>query len=158
MTVAVIPPCTSLRLKQKIVGSVFVPYPTKNGDVLVGGSVNHHVHHFDMNMKKLNNWRTPGNNIPTVLVHGNSVLVSQCTPPKSLNYSCSGVLHGEILGSTRCYTGLTIGPDRQLYAPGANVINIGVGTGGGQGGLGPLTFFQPEPYIEKSPEKFINKP
>ena len=50
------------------------------------------------------------------MVHGNNVLVSQCNPPKAFNYSRSGVLHGQILGSTSCYTGLTIGPDGRLYA------------------------------------------
>ena len=119
VTVAVIPPYTSLRLKRRIIGSVVNPYSvsfTENGDAFIGGYKAYHVHHFDRNGRKLSSWRTPGNNIHAVVVHGNNVFVSQCNPPKMLNYSRSGVLHGEILGSTSCYTGLTIGPDGRLYA------------------------------------------
>ena len=124
VTVAVIPPYTSLRLKRRIVGSVLYPYSisfTDNGDVFIGGYGDHHVHHFDRNGRKLNSWRTPGNDIHSLLVHGDNVLVSQCAPPKMLNYSRSGVLHGEILGNTSCYTGLTIGPDGRLYASGHSI-------------------------------------
>ena len=57
-------------------------------------------------------------------MYGNSVLVSQCNPPKTFNYSRSGVLHGQILGSSGCFRGLTIGPDGRLYAPGSTDIKI----------------------------------
>ena len=51
--------------------------------------------------------------------------VAQCTPPKTFNYSRSGVLHGQILGTSGCYNGLTIGPDGRLYAPsGDNIVYI----------------------------------
>ena len=52
VTVAVIPPYTSLRLKRRIVGSVSTPYAisiAENGDVFIGGFYDHHVHHFDRN-------------------------------------------------------------------------------------------------------------
>ena len=120
VTVAVIPPYTSLRLKRKIVGSVLFPYAisiAENGDVFIGGHNDHHVHHFDRNGRKLNSWRTPGNSINAVLVHGDYVYVAQCAPPRAYNYSLSGVLHGQILGTSGCYNGLTIGPDGRLYVP-----------------------------------------
>ena len=97
--------------------------------MFIGGYGDHHVHHFDKNRRKLNSWRTPGNNIHAVLVHGDNVFVSQCTPPETFNYSRSGVLHGEILGNTSCYTGLTIGPDGRLYASGHNISIFNIANG-----------------------------
>ena len=75
VTVAVIPPYTSLRLKRTITG-VSQPFDldfTENGDVFVGGWGDHHVHHFDRSGKKLNSWRIPGSHVLGLLIYGNSV-------------------------------------------------------------------------------------
>ena len=116
VTVAVIPPYTSLRLRRTITG-VSHPFDldfTENGDVFVGGWVDHHVHHFDRSGKKLNSWRLPGNNVHGLVVYGNNVIVSQATPPKVYNYTLSGVLVGSVFidGS---YADLAVGPDGRLY-------------------------------------------
>ena len=79
VTVAVISPYTSLRLKRTITG-VAHPFDldfTENGDVFVGGHLDHHVHHFDRTGKKVNSWRIPGNHIHGLVVHGNNIYVSQ---------------------------------------------------------------------------------
>ena len=127
MTVAVIPPYTSLRLKRKIVGSVLFPYAisiAENGDVFIGGHSDHHVHHFDRNGRKLNSWRTPGNNVNAIVVCDDYVYVAQCTPPKVFNYSRSGVIYGQILGSSSCYRHLSIGPDGRLYGSSQTDIKV----------------------------------
>ena len=62
VTVAVIPPYNSLRLKRTITG-INHPFDldfAENGDVFVGGYIDHHVHHFDRSGRKLNSWRLPG--------------------------------------------------------------------------------------------------
>ena len=118
MTIAVIPPYTSLRLKRTIERSVLNPYAigiAENGDVFLGGWNDHHVHHFDKNGTKLNSWRTPGNNIHGILVHGKNIYVSQCTPPEVFNYTQDGILVGPSFISG-CYPDLVIGPDGRLYA------------------------------------------
>ena len=116
VTVAVIPPYNSLRLKRTITG---INYPfdldfAENGDVFVGGHIDHHVHHFDRSGRKLNSWRLPGNYIHGLMVHGNNVIVSQHDPPKVYNYTLSGVLVGSVFidGS---YSGLVLGPDGRVY-------------------------------------------
>ena len=79
VTVAVIPPYTSLRLKQTIT-AVSQPFDldfTDNGDAFVGGWSYHHVHHFDRSGNKLNSWRTPGNNPHSILVHGSKDCMAQ---------------------------------------------------------------------------------
>ena len=92
--------------------------------MFIGGWNDHHVHHFDRNGRKLKTWRIPGNHIHSLVVHGNDVLVSQHVPPKTFNYSQSGVLYGQILGNPASFRSLTIGPDGRLYAPGVNDIKI----------------------------------
>ena len=115
VTVAVIPPYTSLRLKQTIT-AISQPFDldfTDNGDAFIGGWSDHHVHHFDRSGNKLNSWRTPGNNPHSILVHGSNLIVSQCGPPKVYNYTLSGVLVGCVF-TDGCYIDLKVGPDGRL--------------------------------------------
>ena len=126
-TVAVIPPYNSLRLKRTITG-VLDPFDldfAENGDVFVGGWIDHHVHHFDRSGRKLNSWRLPGNHVHGLLVYGNNVIVSQHDPPKVYNYTLSGVLVGSVFidGS---YVDLVIGPDGRVYGSdsGRGLISI----------------------------------
>ena len=116
VTVAVIPPYTSLRLKRVI--TITHPFAldfTENGDVFVGSYVDHHVHHFDRSGKKLNSWRLPGNNVHGLLVYGNNIIVSQHDPPKVHNYTLSGVLVGSVF-TDGSYVDFVVGPDKRLYA------------------------------------------
>ena len=123
VTVAVIPPYTSLRLKQTISNVVRGPYAidfSEKGDAYIGGWIDHHIHHFAKNGTRLNSWRLPGNKAHGLLVHGNNVLVSQCDPPKVYNYTLNGVLVGPVF-SDGCYADLVLGPDGRLYA--SDVVN-----------------------------------
>ena len=127
VTVAVIPPYTSLRLKRTIT-SVNHPYGfafTENGDVFIGSWFDHHVHHFDRNGNKLNSWRIPGNSIHDVLIHGKNIYVAQCHPGKVYNYTLNGTLVGSVF-TDNCYVNLIIGPDGRMYAShwGQGLISI----------------------------------
>ena len=126
VTVAVIPSYASLRLKRIIADSVVRPFAigfAENGDVFIGGWGDHHIHHFDKNGEKLNSWRTPGNTILGVVVHGSNIYVSQCIPPKVFNYTINGMLAGPAF-IDGCYVDLVVGPDGRLYASDSTPTSI----------------------------------
>ena len=117
VTIAVIPPYTSLRLKHTITSSVQGPYAIaflENGEVYVGGHRDNHVHHFRRNRTKLNSWRAPGREVHSIVIVDNYLYMSQCIPPKVYKYTLTGVLLGPVLVDG-CYIHLLIGPDGRLY-------------------------------------------
>ena len=117
VTVAVIPPYNSLRLKRTITGGVSGSHGidfAENGDAFIGGWGDNHIHHYDNNGNKINSWRTPGINPHSILVLGNNLIMSLCVPPKVYNYTLSGVLVGSVF-TDGCYIDLKLGPDGRLY-------------------------------------------
>ena len=70
VTIAVIPPYTSLRLKQMITGAghTYAIDIAENGDAHVGSWSNHGIYHIDKNGKMIRNWRIPGSHPHSVPV------------------------------------------------------------------------------------------
>ena len=113
VTVAVIPPYTSLRLKHTITNAVQGPYAitfSENGEVFIGGYIDNNIHHFHKNGTKLNSWRAPKSQIHSIVIVDNFLYMSQCDPPKVYKYTLTGVLLGPVLVDG-CYIHLLIGPD-----------------------------------------------
>ena len=127
VTVAVIPPYTSLRLQQTItgVGHAYAIDIAENGDAYVGSWSNHNIYHINRNGKKIRSWRIPDNSPHSVLVHGGNVFVSQCNPPKLHKYTRSGDREGHAF-TDACYVDLIVGPDGRLYGSDASNGRIAI--------------------------------